>query len=82
MIQVDVLKKELEEAKKKIVLLTMKNDSLSGDFHDTAENASGAGKTVKFPLEKERNHFCIPTQTASPIFLRIAKHPGKKEGAK
>ena len=54
MIQVDVLKKELEEAKKKIVLLTMKNDSLSGDFHDTAENTSGAGKqSSSFSRKKE-----------------------------
>lgn len=68
MIQVDVLKKELEEAKKKIVLLTMKNDSLSGDFHDTAENTSGAGKTVKFPLEKKETISVFPPRRHHQLF--------------
>lgn len=76
MIQVDILKNELEEAKKKIVILTMKNDSLSGEFRDTAENTSDVGKKFKFPSGKDLNHFQISAQRTSPTFLKIAKYPG------
>ena len=57
----------------------MKNESLSGDFCDTAENTTGAGKKIKFPLGERKKPF--PNSHLEDItnFFKDCKVPGKKK---